>query len=483
MLTTTFLPNFPRTLFGSAKSKMADVLATKKLEFASKSLLELGSLLGRFLPQEKIFAKPEQGPGSKERIYTPQVTFWGFLHQVLTRGMPCRDAVRKVQALFAERGKEIPDSGTSAYCQARARLDNDRLLEAQAHLAGWLEAHTSSSHLWCGKDVKVFDGTGISMPDTVANQGRWPQNASQKPGCGFPAAKIVGCFSLASGGLLEWTLSDQFHHESKLWREMWDLLRPGDVALTDRGFCSFDAMAQLKGREVDTVMRLHQRRKPDFRKGKRLGNGDRIQVWKRPPRPKDHWMSAEEWAGLPEQLEVRLVRMFVQVPGFRTTEIILATTLLDAEKYPAEALCELYLKRWRVELYFRDIKVMLGMDVLRCLSPAMIEKEISMHAIAYNAIRAIMLEAALEHHVAPERLSFKGTTDTVREWASLFSDQKSKRERRKLYGQMLAVIAEDLVPDRPWRSEPRAKKRRPKTYQLMTAPRGEMLVSKSRRSK
>jgi hypothetical protein len=481
MLKTPFLPNFPRTLFGRAKARAADLLASQKAGLMGKSLLELGALLGRFLPQEKLFAKPAEGPGSRECIYTPQITFWAFLHQVLTRNMPCRDAVRKIQALHAERGKELPDSDSSAYCQARGRLDNDVLLEAHCHLANWLEGHAGEDQLWCGRDVKVFDGTGVSMPDTEANQARWPQNASQKPGCGFPSAQLVGCFSLAHCGLLAWSLSDQSHHESMVWRDMWDLLEPRDVVLTDRGFCSYESIARLKDREIDSVMRLHQRRKPDFRRGKRLGDGDRMQVWDRPQRPKDHPMSKEEWEQLPEKLEVRLVRMRVQAPGFRTTEIVLVTSLLDAEQYPAEALCELHLKRWRVELYFRDIKTTLGMDVLRCKSPAMVEKEISMHAIAYNAIRAIMQEAAATHHVALDRLSFKGSVDTVREWSGVFSHRKSARELRRLHGAMLGVIASDPVPERPGRSEPRAKKRRPKTYQLMTAPRGEMVVSKSRK--
>ena len=194
-------------------------------------------------------------------------------------------------------------------------------------------------------------------------------------------------------------------------------------------------------------------------------------------------MTKEQWAGLPGEFEVRIIRMQVQAPGFRTTEITLVTTLLDEKKYPASAICELYLKRWRVELYFRDIKVTLGLDVLRCKTPDMVEKEIAMHAVTYNAVRAIMQEAAATHHASLERVSFKGTVDTLREWSSIFSSCTPVRKRERLYDQMLGVIAGDLVPERPHRSEPRAKKRRPKTYQLMTAPRGQMKVSKSRRNK
>jgi len=484
MLKQPFLPNFPRSLFGSPRKKESEVLADRLESLRSGGLSELSAVVGRFLRLGELFAKPASGRGSRLRIFSTQVTFWAFLHQVLTRNMACRDATRKVQALRAEKGLPIPSEKSDAYCQARKRLPGGTLLCAHAQLVTWLGTHTRKEDLWLGHDVKVIDGTGASMPDTVENQARWPQSASQKPGCGFPQAKLVGCFSLASAGLLAWTLSDKHHHESRMWPEIWDIFEPGDVALTDRGFNSYESMAKLKiEREVDSVMRLHQRRKADFRKGKHLGDHDRIQTWLRPQRPKDHHMTKEQWAELPGEFEVRIIRMQVQVPGFRTTEITLVTTLLDEKKYPASAICELYLKRWRVELYFRDIKVTLGLDVLRCKTPDMVEKEIAMHAVTYNAVRAIMQEAAATHHASLERVSFKGTVDTLREWSSIFSSSTPVRKRERLFDQMLGVIAGDLVPERPHRSEPRAKKRRPKPYQLMTAPRGQMKVSKSRRNK
>lgn len=483
MLKTSFLPNFPKALFGSAKARAAEVMAIQKASFESKSLLELGTLLGKFFPQDKIFAKSRKGSGSRERTYTPQVTFWAFFHQVITRGMPCRDAVRKVQALCASKGLAIPDESTSAYCQARSRLDNDRLLEAHSHLAGLLDARTPSSELWCGRVVKMVDGTGLSMPDTPENQKEWPQNASQKPGCGFPQMKVVGCFSLAHGGLLAWTESDQFHHDSKAWRGLWDTFEKGDIALCDRGFNSYDAMARLNDMGVDSVMRLHQQRKADFRKGIRLGKDDSLQIWERPPRPAKSPFTREEWNELPKAFTVRLVRIHVKIPGFRTAKIIVVTSLLDPEEYPASALSKLYLRRWAIELYFRDIKTSLGMDVLRCKTPDMVKKELSMHAIAYNTVRVLMQEASVVNNTPLARISFKGTVDTLREWSSLFSDARPARERERLYSQMLGVIASDKLPDRPGRSEPRAVKRRPKSYQLMTSPRNKMRVSASRRNK
>lgn len=483
MLKTFFLPNFPKALFGSAKNRAAEALSIHKKSFESKSLLEVGTLLGRFIPQDKIFAKTPQKAGSRERVYSTQVTFWAFFHQVLTRGMPCRDAVRKVQALRAAKGLKIPDESTSAYCRARSRLDNARLLEAHSHLAGLLDARAPSEELWQGKVVKMIDGTGLSMPDTTENQKEWPQNASQKPGCGFPQMKVVGSFSLAHGGLLAWTESDQFHHDSKAWRALWDTFEKGDVVLCDRGFNSYDAMALLSDRGVDSVMRIHQQRKVDFRRGTRLGKYDCIQILERPQRPSKSQVTPGEWKKLPDTLAVRIVRIHVKIPGFRTAKIDVITTLLDSEKYPANALRELYMRRWAIELYFRDIKISLGMDVLRCKTPDMVKKELSMHAIVYNMVRAIMQEASITNNVPLARLSFKGVVDTLREWSPVFCDSKPKMERQRLYSSMLSVVASDEVLERPARSEPRAKKRRGKSYQLMTLPRRKMRVSASRRKK
>jgi hypothetical protein len=181
---------------------------------------------------------------------------------------------------------------------------------------------------------------------------------------------------------------------------------------------------------------------------------------------------------LPAELAVRIVRFRVTVPGFRTDEVVLITTLLDTKAYPDEAIIALYRRRWAVELCFRDIKTTLGLDVLRCQSPELVEKEIWLQAIAYNLVRALMLEAAWTHAVALERLSFKGTVDTLRQWTPLFAPTMFafKRAREEL----LRIIAADQVPYRPNRSEPRVRKRRPKPYQMLTRPRHLMTVSPSR---
>jgi hypothetical protein len=316
----------------------------------------------------------------------------------------------------------------------------------------------------------VVDGTGISMPDTDENRAVYPYAGGQQEGCGFPTGKLVGLFSLATGHLQRFAFDSWKNHDITLLRRLIDWLKEGDIMLGDRGFCGWGVIAALKRRNVDVVLRLHQNRKDK--------NG--VSIWEKPQR-KEGWEEGS-WAELPDAMEVRVITYKVEIPGFRTTQITLATTLLDTEKYPDQEIVKLYNRRWQIELNFRDIKTTLGLDVLRTESPGMIEKEIYMQVIAYNMVRGLMLESAQQHNKSIYRVSFKGTVDTLRQWTVLFghTDEKTIKAR---YEDILLALACDLVPERPNRSEPRAVKRRPKVYQLLTRPRGEMVVSSSRRYK
>jgi len=233
-------------------------------------------------------------------------------------------------------------------------------------------------------------------------------------------------------------------------------------------------MAGLQQRGIDTVMRLHQMRRADFRTGKALGPDDRLVLWTKPAQRTEVW-SEEEFAALPETLTLRMIRLRVNQEGFRTKSVVLVTTLTDPAAYPAEAIRELYAKRWNVELHFHQIKTLLAMDVLRCKSPELIELEVAIHRIAYNLVRSVMQQSAHLHSVPLPRVSFKGALDTLRHWSTRIASASDKpREQARLIDAMLALIAGDLVPERPGRSEPRARKRRARNYQLLTKPRHEM---------
>jgi len=476
---TAFLPGLSHLLCGRQRRSQLDQLRAQSEQWRRSSLSQLCEIFGPWLPAA-LLAPTATGVNSRQRSYPLDLTFWAFLSQVLNPGSSCREIVRKVQAWYAPQDK-TPDSGTSAYCQARRRLPLARLTELHQTLADQLSQRLTTCELWLGRRVKVVDGTGVSMPATAANQKAWPQPAGQKAGCGFPVVKLVACFCLASGALLEWVEGTLKEHDCRLLQKLLAVFQTGEVVLADRGFSSFASLATLRARGVDSVMRVHHFRKLDWRAGQRLGHRDRLVAWKEGLLQGKLW-TAEQWAQWPGELTVRLVEIVVAVPGFRTQRLVLVTTLLDAQTYRAEALGQLYFRRWAVELCFRDIKTTLGLDVLRCQTPAMVRKEIVMHALAYNLIRALIQDIAHSCQVSVQRLSFKGTVDALRQWRELFENTKAQpRAAGKLRRLFYQSIANDLLPHRPDRSEPRAVKRRPKNFRLLTKPRHQMIVERSRK--
>src|SRR5213596_2457894 len=368
-----------------------------------QSLAHLEQLVGSWLPPG-LLSQSEEGPNSRDRIYSLRRTFFAFLYQVLNPDCPCREIVRQVQALFGLQGQGPVDQGTSAYCQARKRLPLDTLQRLRVALAAAAE---KTAQLWHGLRVILIDGTTTSAPDTAKNQRAYPQPGGQKPGCGFPLLKLVGVFSLASGALLDYAKGNKHQHELNLLQKLLDQFKAGDLALADRGFSSYTLLALLWLRGAHSLFRLHQRRPADLRKGKRLGKNDRLMVWSKPwlwQRPR--YLSKAIWQRIAQQLSVRVVRFTLAVPGYRAQSVTLVTTLLDAHAYPAEELARLYVRRWRIELWFRDIKTSMGMEVLRCKSPKMLHKELEMFFIAYNLIRCLMAEAGAIYAAPMERLSF-----------------------------------------------------------------------------
>ncbi|AHF91591.1 transposase IS4 [Opitutaceae bacterium TAV5] len=458
---TLYLPGFSHHLCGSRSRRAAG-----RLSLATGQLGGLSEIGGRFLTAD-VFSK---GQGCRDRVFSTRVTFWTFLSQVLDRSCSCREAVRRVQAWYSGRGLGVPDGATGGYCQARRRLPLEVLRKGFASVSLWIKQRHRDAYLWRGHRVKVIDGTGMSMPDTEQNRRQWPYAGQQKPGCGFPVAQLVGVFCLGTGRLVKFATSAWKNHEISLARQLVGWVHKGEVLLADRGFCGWGLIALFARKGVPVVFRLHQARRDNAG----------ISRWKKPQRP-ETWERCL-WRELPRELVLRIVRFQVGVPGFRTRQIALATTLLDPAQYPDHELVALYMRRWRIELFYKDIKITLGLDILRCLTPQMVEKEIWMQAIAYNMVRALMLETAITHDVDIERLSFKGTIDTLRSWLPLLLPAKPRKNRRLIH-LITLQIASDPVPLRPLRAEPRTKKRRPKNFQFMTSPRHIMIISASRRKK
>lgn len=415
----------------------------------------------------------------RNRLFTPTRTFWLFLSQVLSSCGSCQETVGRALAWLAVERGEIASTSTAAYCQARKRLDARFVQEVGRQVRERLAALPAPYGLWQGRAVKVLDGSSVSLADTPENQAAYPQPSSQKAGCGFPVMRLACMFALSSGALLGCESGPLHVAERTLARRLWEHLEPGDVALGDRGFCSFAEFFMLRQRGVDSVARLNARRSAGVREVGRLGRGDHLVEWIRTGKRPD-WLTDEQWEAMPKTLTVRHVSYPIAIKGFRTQRITVATTLCDAKLYPKGALSDLYLRRWLVELFLRDIKTTLAMEPLRTKTPEMVAKELAMHLIAYNLLRALMLEAACEYPIQATRLSFANALATVRMWTPFMLSLHYEQRHREGLELLLYYLATTVVPDRPGRSEPRAVKRRPKNYQLLNKPRSHFKEIKHR---
>jgi hypothetical protein len=402
-------------------------------------------------------------------VYTPTVTVWVFLAQCLSPDHSCRDAVAQLIAWLVASGQRACSAQTGAYCQARDRLPEEACQRLARDTGCQVDEDAPASWRWLGHRVLDVDGSTITMADTAANQQEYPQQRGQTRGCGFPIARIVVVFALAVGTVVDAALGKyqgKQTGENSLFRTLHDLLREGDVVLADRYFSGWFDLALLWQRGVHSVVRKHQMRPTDFRTGQRLGPGDQVVCWYKPPRP--DWMSQKDYDALPDFLRLREVRVQVELKGFRTKVLVVVTTLLDPEQYPAAEIAKLYRRRWQAELNLRSLKVVLQMDHLRCKTPHRVRNEFNMHLTAYNLIRKVMAIAAFKAGVEPWTVSFKGTLQTM---ARLLPLLHANVPVADWCDALLEAIATHVVGDRPDRYEPRVKKRRPKKYKYMREPR------------
>jgi hypothetical protein len=414
----------------------------------------------------------------KDRIFTPLVTLWVFLGQVLSADHSCRAAVARLIAHRAAQGLKPCSSETGAYCQARKRLP-ERFFSAVARRVGrTLDAQAEPRWLWKGRRVYLYDGSTVAMPDTPENRAEYPLLYNQKPGTGFAIARIGAIISLACGAILDLGIcryAGKGQGEVSLLRQLWDLFRPGDVLLTDALLSNWANIVMLKQRGVETVSRLNKAvRSADFRRGTRLGKDDHLVRWYKPTSIRS--VDRETYHSLPDFITIREVRVRVEQPGFRTRILVVVTTLLDPEETTKEELAALYRARWNNELDLRSIKDVLQMDLLRCKTPELVRKEIWTHVLAYNLIRTVMAQAASREGISPRSISFKATLQILEAFQPLIAYQADRglRHREALYQQLLEAIARHRVADRPDRFEPRMAKRKPKNYDRLTKPRQEI---------
>jgi hypothetical protein len=453
--------------FPAWRRKLAP-LGQRTLRCRTQPPVELETQCRTFLSARALEA-PADGKRRRRRVFFLSRVFWCFIWQTLQPRTSCRAVVRQIQA-YCETERTTIDESTSAYCQARCRLPVRCMQQALGDSAATADRLSSGGVPGWTRPIKVVDASSVRLPDTAANREVYPYPSGQRPGCGFPVMQFCGLYSLRSGAILKTAQAPWSAAELPLFRTLWPELQRGDILMGDRAFGAYTLLALLPLRGVDVISRLNQRRRFRPRDGRRIGPGEWLVTWSKPP-TRPGYLPEEEWTAVPESITVRIVCVRIHEKGFRTQQLWVSTTLLDPVAYPAEQIAQLYRRRWDMELCFRDLKTTMGMEDLRCLTPAMVHKELLAFLVAHNLMRCLIAQAASAYHVCRTRISFKGAVDAARSFYQAMRLARSQRHARRLHRRVLEILARDLVPFRPGRHEPRAVKRRPKPYSHLTRPR------------
>lgn len=401
-------------------------------------------------------------PEHRERLYPPTLALSLFLKQALEQDRSCQKAVNGWIAQCVAEGLSAPSARTGAYSKARQRLPVQMVSTLTQQVGGLLCSQAHTGWRWRGRTVKLCDGTGISMQDTEENQVSYPQPCSQAEGVGFPLMRLTGVICLSTGAVLDVAMgphAGKGNSELGLFRQLERIFCAEDVMLADALYCNYFLIARLHALGVDVLFEQHGSRMSDFRRGEHLGARDHIVRWEK-PKTRPQWMDHTEYAALASELTVREIKVDGRV---------LVTTLLDHRKVSKGELARLYEQRWNIELDFRNIKTTLGLEVLSCKTPQMSEKELWVYLLAYNLIRLLMAQAALHAGVHPRQLSFKHTVQIWTAWVTLSLAGSASAHNEILF----RTIAQLKVGTRPDRLEPRARKRRPKSYQWLKVPRAK----------
>jgi hypothetical protein len=406
----------------------------------------------------------------RDRTLDPATVVSLFIRQIIHGNSSCAQVRHLGEQRFSPQ----------AYCQARRRLPLAVLQTLCRRLCDAArEDSTEACDLFVTHRLFVIDGSSFSMPDTPELQNHFGQPGQQAPGCGFPVAHLLAMFDLNTGMLMEALASPLRTHDLKHVSQLHPQLRPGDLLLGDTAFGSYAHFALLLQAKLHGLMPLHQCRIVDFTPNrphvrpqdvdeqtrdlprsrwiKSLGREDQLVEWFKPTScPKQ--MSKEGYNALPKSIIVRELRRRVYRPELdRWVELIIVTTLLDEQLYPAGKLIELRLRRWQVEVNLRHLKATMGLDVLKCKTVEGVMKELVVFALVYNLVRLIMLEAARRQTTQADRISFKD----VLGWIAVARAADS--------------LPRFLInPRRSGRVEPRAVKRRPKEYDRLNRPRQQM---------
>ena len=440
-----------------------------QIRSVKNTFFQLGDLPFNNLLPDSLIQEIHQSGKARSTIFTPLLTLKAFIFQVLSPTGSCKEAVAHILMERINFNHPANSMNTGAYCKARLRLLLAHLKAAVTSSGQALHRQASNTWLWKGYRVVIVDGTTLLMPDTEDNQKAYPQQSAQKQGIGFPIVRLVGLVSLATGSCIDYVLGPyqgKGTGETSLFSRLIHVLSQNNLLIADRYYTSFAIIALLLKQQTPLVFRQRSTVKSDFRRGQRLGAKDHI-IPLIKPKKKPVWISEEDFVELPDVIYVR---------EFSVKGVVYVTTLLNAKAYPKKVLAELYQQRWKIELDFRTIKTHMGMEMLRCQTAAMVEKEIAVNLLAYNLIRANIARAACIKDKEPCYLSFMATVQLMRITVGMCITRTGKALGQLIYP-LLMAMTETEVGKRIRPNQPRVIKRRPKGYPLMTKPRKEYVMA------
>lgn len=455
------------------RKTVASQVEVARSELASTTGLPFRELLNE---QAIRAATNRSGVVYRKRVFSLPTVVWAYLSQITSHNSSCQQAVKNVLADRVAHRHAPCSTNTSSFCAARQRLPEQSVIDLTREVGQRLHAEVPPEWLWRGRRVHLVDGSTMTMADTEANQQAYPQSSNQKPGLGFPIMRFVVLISLGAGTVTNCAMNScrgKGTGEQNLFRQLQDTLKKGEIVVGDRHFDNYRDVVALQRLGVDCVFGKSQARSSESTVARVLGSNDCLVEWTKPNYDSTRYSSKSQWESLPANFCMRELRCTVRAKDGKPRNVVIVTTLLDAKKYPAEELLELFRARWHCELDLRSIKQTLGMSHSRCESPEMVRKDLWMHLLAYNLIRVRMAQAATLHQVPPRTISFKGAATTM----LIFGPHlhyASGPERMRLEREMLAAIARDRVGNQPHRTAPRALKKRKQKYKYLTQPRDQI---------
>ena len=447
----------PRKDFGLVRDKFAN---------------DDGLPFGRILKRDHVLGVLEdEGHKYRQRVFCPLTTLWAWLSQSLSQDKSLNEAVSRIVAHRVTTGLPACSASSSSYADARSRFPLSVMKRLAKEIGRNVHNSADDAWHWRGREVFLCDGTGLSMPDTVENQAVWPQSKRSRPGVGFPIMRAVAMISLSTGAVVDFACAPHAGKgtgEGSLLRGMLDTMNADDILVADRYYPSFRTLAALQARGVDMVSVSHHARIVDFSEGIQLGEQDHIVEWHRPATVAR--IGEYEFRGLPETIQVREFVIEIDNREGVKEPAIVVTTITDPT-IPQSEISTLYWKRWNCELDLRSIKQSMHMDILRCKTPEMIEKEIYAHLLAYNLLRGTMTESAKRTGLHPRQLSVKGAMQAIESFTPAMMVVSNAGD--VLYDALLTTVSSHRVGNRPGRLEPRMKKRRHGWQEMMNKPRNQ----------